>query len=171
MLPSSKIQLILINPETIHHLLHILHTVARILIGDKSRGSYPRDQFTVFIKDQDVGAECILSKFTDDTKLGRVVDVPKRCADIQTDLSRVEKWAEGNLVKFNKEKRKALHLKEEPQTLVHFRATQLESSSAKKDLWMHAGGTAQRRCASKVSLQQRRLTVFRAALVRVLPAG
>lgn len=171
MLPSSKIQLILINPKTIHHLLHILHTVARILIGDKSRGSYPRDQFTIFIKDRDVGAECILSKFTDDTKLGRVVDVPKRCADIQTDLSRVEKWAEGNLVKINKGKCKALHLKkEEPQTLVHFRAAQLESSSAKKDLWMHAGGTAQQRCASKVSLQQR-LTVFRAALVRVLPAG
>lgn len=113
MLPSSKIQLILINPETIHHLLHILHTVARILIGDKSHGSYPRDQFTVFIKDWDVGAECILSKFADDTKLGWVVDVPKGCADIQTDLSRVEKWAEGNLVKFNKGKHKALHLKKE----------------------------------------------------------
>lgn len=67
---QSKIQHILINSETIHHLLHILHTVAQILLGGKSRGLYPRGQFTIFIKYWDVGAECTLSKFTDDTKLG-----------------------------------------------------------------------------------------------------
>ena len=56
------------------------------------------------------GAECTLSKFADDTRLGGVADMPEDCAAIQSDLDRLEKWADRNLMKFNKEKCKALHL-------------------------------------------------------------
>lgn len=40
--------------------------------------------------------------FADDTKLERVTDKPEKCTAIQKVLNRLEKWANRNLVKFNK---------------------------------------------------------------------
>ncbi|KAK4810449.1 hypothetical protein QYF61_004229 [Mycteria americana] len=51
--------------------------------------------FNISFNDLDDGAECTISKFADDTKLGGV-------AAIQRDLDRLEKWADRNLKKFNK---------------------------------------------------------------------
>lgn len=44
------------------------------------------------------------SKFSDDTKLGGVVDAPDRCVANQRDLNELEKWANRNLVEFSKGK-------------------------------------------------------------------
>jgi len=64
----------------------------------------------IFINSLDNGIGHSLSKFADDTKLGRVTDTPDGCAAIQRDLDRLENSAERNLIKFNKEKCKILHL-------------------------------------------------------------
>ncbi|KAK4823672.1 hypothetical protein QYF61_005643 [Mycteria americana] len=48
------------------------------------------------------GAESTLRKFSDDTKLVGVADAPDGQVAIQRDLDRLEKWADRNLIKFNK---------------------------------------------------------------------
>ncbi|GAB0176550.1 mitochondrial enolase superfamily member 1 [Grus japonensis] len=63
-----------------------------------------------FINDLDSGTECSLSMLADDTKLGGAVDRPGGCAAIQKDLNRYKKWADRNLMKFNKGKYQVLYL-------------------------------------------------------------
>ena len=48
--------------------------------------------FNLSINDLDDRVECILSKFLDDTKLGRVSDTPEDSVAIQRDLDRLEHW-------------------------------------------------------------------------------
>ena len=62
------------------------------------------------MNDLDNGTEHTLSNFADDTKLGGVADTTEGCAAIQRDLQRLEKWANRNIMKLNKEKCKVLHL-------------------------------------------------------------
>ncbi|GAB0209103.1 mitochondrial enolase superfamily member 1 [Grus japonensis] len=96
--------------------------------------------FNIFINDLHDGAECTLSKFADDTKLGGVADTPEDHAVIQRDLDRLEKWADRNLMKFNKGKCKVLHLRRNnPMQQYMLGATQLESSFAEKDLGVLVG--------------------------------
>ncbi|KAJ7418313.1 hypothetical protein BTVI_29694 [Pitangus sulphuratus] len=53
---------------------------------------------------------CLLSKFTNDTKLGGVIDPPEGCAAPQKGLYRLKRWAEKNCLKFNKGKYRVLNL-------------------------------------------------------------
>ncbi|PKU30795.1 rna-directed dna polymerase from mobile element jockey-like [Limosa lapponica baueri] len=66
--------------------------------------------FNIFINDLDDGAECTLSKFADDAKLGGVADTPEGHAVIQRNLDRLEKWSDRNLMQFTKGKYQFLHL-------------------------------------------------------------
>ncbi|KAK4827771.1 hypothetical protein QYF61_021516 [Mycteria americana] len=56
---------------------------------------------------------------------------PEGHAAIQRDLDRLEKWADRNLMKFNKENCQVLH---NPMHQHRLGATQVESSFAEKDL-------------------------------------
>ena len=89
--------------------------------------------FDIFVSDLDDGITCALMKFADDTKLSGEVDTAEGRGTLQEDQDRLEEGDNKNLMKFNKDKCKVLHLgKHNPGTQHRLGSTQLGSSSVKR---------------------------------------
>ncbi|KAJ7397942.1 hypothetical protein BTVI_130382 [Pitangus sulphuratus] len=90
---------------------------------------------------------CLLSNFTDCTKLGGVVDTPEGCAALQRDLNKLETWTE-NCLKFNKGKGRVLHLgRNNPRHQYRLEADLLESSTVEKGVLVDSKLSMSRECA------------------------
>uniref|UniRef100_A0A803SX30 Reverse transcriptase domain-containing protein n=1 Tax=Anolis carolinensis TaxID=28377 RepID=A0A803SX30_ANOCA len=92
--------------------------------------------YNIFINDLDEGLEGTIIKFADDTKLGGIANTPEDRSRIQNDLNRLERWAETNKMKFNRDKCKILHFgrKNEMQRYRMGDGAWLNSSTCEKDL-------------------------------------
>ena len=66
--------------------------------------------FNIFISDTVNEIKSTPSKFADNTKMSGAVGTIEGRNDMQRDLGRLEKWAHDNLMRFNRVKRKGLHL-------------------------------------------------------------
>ncbi|PKU46943.1 glycerol kinase [Limosa lapponica baueri] len=89
----------------------------------------------IFVGNMDIGIECSLGKFADDTKLCGAVNMLEGRDAIQRDLDRLERWPRVDFMESNQDKCKVLHLGHgNPRHKYRLGREWIESSPEEKDL-------------------------------------
>uniref|UniRef100_A0A8C5LT35 Reverse transcriptase domain-containing protein n=1 Tax=Leptobrachium leishanense TaxID=445787 RepID=A0A8C5LT35_9ANUR len=91
--------------------------------------------FNLFINDLEIGIESHVSVFSDDTKLGKVIQCEQDVTSLQRDLDRLGDWALKWQMKFNLDKCKVMHFGvKNTQAIYTLNGTELGKSKQEKDL-------------------------------------
>ena len=91
--------------------------------------------FNILFNNLDDGIKRTVSKFAGDTKLRGMANTPEGCTAIQQNLDRLDSWAGRNLMKYNKDKCRGLHLgRNNPRYQYRLGTDLLESSIGERDL-------------------------------------
>ena len=91
--------------------------------------------FLIYINDLDSGISSDVSKFADDTKIGRVIRSDTDVIALQTDLDKMNEWSNIWQMKFNINKCKVLNVgRGNPHNKYTLNQEELESSEYEKDL-------------------------------------
>ena len=106
--------------------------------------------------------------FADDTKLYRAVNTPEDTEALQTDLSKLEQWANQWQLRFNAEKCKVMHLGTNNAKYAYTmqkegKAVELETTELEKDLgvYIDPGLTFSAHCEQKVNKANKLLGLIR----------
>ena len=90
--------------------------------------------FLVYINDIDEGVSSLISKFADDTKIGRPISDKDDITKLQKDLDLLGKWAEKWQMKFNADKCKVIHFGGDSTSNYVMDGKRLENIHEEKDL-------------------------------------
>ena len=91
--------------------------------------------FIIYINDIDIGIDSNISKFADDTKIGRVIKSDEDSAKLQEDLNKFFEWSEKWQMKFNVDKCKVLSIGDvNRETRYQMNNDAIEKSDCERDL-------------------------------------
>ena len=91
--------------------------------------------FLIYVNDIDVGLNCKVSKFADDTKIACQATTTRESEKLQSDLDRLNDWANKWQMKFNIDKCKVLHVGSNNNLLQYsMNGQQLSAVKKEKDL-------------------------------------
>ena len=91
--------------------------------------------FLIYINDLDAGITSRISKFADDTKMGRVIEAESDRERLQENLDRLHEWSQKWEMSFNAEKCKVSRLgRPNLDEKYKLNDTELDNSQCEKDL-------------------------------------
>ena len=119
--------------------------------------------FLIYINDIDQGVTSMISKFADDTKVGRTILDKNDIVDLQNDLRLLGKWADKWQMKFNADKCKVIHFGGGTTSEYVMDSQTLENIDEEKDLGVliHKSLKSENQCQAAASRANRILGMLK----------